>query len=245
LINNALKFTEQGKVILRVECVDDGLVFSVVDTGPGIPPESQERMFERFEQGRSPERRNGSGLGLAICRELVASMDGTLSLESTADMGSRFDVYLPLPEAKAAASTSMWDTPPADTSSLRLLLVEDDVTVAAVVCGLLEHQGHAVRHVLNGLAVLVELERERYDAILLDLDLPALNGFEIARMVRKREAAGWHIPIVAVTARSAADDEQRARLAGMDGFLRKPLSGRELGKILAEVVERKSAMLST
>jgi CheY-like chemotaxis protein len=126
-----------------------------------------------------------------------------------------------------------------------LLLVEDDMIVAAVVRGLLEHQGHTIRHVLNGLAVLVELEQERYDAILLDLDLPGLNGFEIARMVRKREAEGPHIPMIAVTARSVADDEQRVRLAGMDGFLRKPLSGRELNKMLAEVVEQKSAMPST
>lgn len=245
LVNNALKFTEQGKVILRVERVGDGLAFTVIDTGPGVPLESQERIFERFEQGLSPERRNGSGLGLAICRELVASMGGTLSLESIAAVGSRFHVYLPLPEADMAPASLTWDTPPADSSSLRLLLVEDDLIVAAVIRGLLEHQRHTVRHVLNGLAVLVELEQERYDAILLDLDLPGLNGFEIARMVRKREAAGRHVPIIAVTARSAADDEQRVRLAGMDGFLRKPLSGRELNKMLTEVVERKKTVLST
>jgi signal transduction histidine kinase/CheY-like chemotaxis protein len=245
LINNALKFTEHGKVVLRVERADDGLAFMVIDTGPGIPVESRERIFERFEQALSPERRNGSGLGLAICRELVAAMGGTLSLESTPGAGSRFHVYLPLPEADMAPSSPTWDKPPMDSSSLRLLLVEDDTIVAAVVRGLLEHQGHTVRHVLNGLAVLVELEQQRYDAILLDLDLPGLSGFEIARMVRKREGAGPHIPMVAVTARSAADDEQRVRLAGMDGFLRKPLSGRELNKTLMEVVERKSAMLST
>lgn len=245
LINNALKFTEEGKVVLRVERVDDGLAFTVIDTGPGISLESQERIFERFEQGLSPERKNGSGLGLAICRELVALMGGTLSLQSSVAVGSRFHVYLPLPEADTTPSSSNSDKPLADSPSLRLLLVEDDMIVAAVVRGLLEHQGHAVRHVLNGLAVLVELEQERYDAILLDLDLPGLSGFEIARMIRKREAPGRHIPILAVTARSAADDEQRVRLAGMDGFLRKPLSGRELSKMLAEAVERKSAMLST
>lgn len=245
LINNALKFTAEGKVALRVEHVDDGLAFTVIDTGPGIPLESQERIFERFEQALSPERKHGSGLGLAICRELVASMGGTLSLQSSVAAGSRFHVYLPLPEADMTSASSGSDKPLVDSSSLRLLLVEDDTIVAAVVRGLLEHQGHTVRHVLNGLAVLIELGQERYDAILLDLDLPGLNGFEIARMIRKREALGPHIPIIAVTARSAADDEQRARLAGMDGFLRKPLSGRELSKMLAEMMERKSQMLST
>ena len=245
LVNNALKFTEKGRVILRVERADAGLVFSVIDTGPGIPPENQERMFERFEQGQSPERRNGSGLGLAICRELVASMKGTLSLESTVAVGSRFRVYLPLPEADAIPSSSGSDTRAGDSSALRLLLVEDDVIVAAVIRGLLEHRGHTVRHVLHGLAVLVELEQQHYDAILLDLDLPGLSGFEIARMVRRREAGGSRIPIIAVTARSVADDEQRVQLAGMDGFLRKPLSGRELDRTLAEVMERGDATLST
>lgn len=245
LANNALKFTEEGKVILRVEYVDDGLALSVIDTGPGIPLESQERMFERFEQGVSPERRNGSGLGLAICRELVAAMSGTLSLESVLGSGSRFHVYLPLPEAEIASPPSTSEAASAHASSLRLLLVEDDAVVAAVIGGLLEHQGHTVRHVLNGLAVLIELEQAHYDAILLDLDLPGLSGFEVARMVRRREAAGRAIPIIAVTARAAADDEQRAQLAGMDGFLRKPLSGRELSKMLSDVIERKNEMLST
>lgn len=242
LINNALKFTARGKVILHVERFDDGLVFSVIDTGPGIPSEHQARMFERFEQGVSPERGSGSGLGLAICRELVASMKGRLSLESAPGEGSRFHVYLPLPDVeKIASSSEACATPSTNSSPLRLLLVEDDLTVAAVISGLLERQGHTVRHVLNGLAVLVELEQTPFDAVLLDLDLPGLSGFEVARMVRRREAARRHIPIVAVTARSAADDEHRAQLAGMDGFLRKPLSGRELSSALAEVTAQKES----
>jgi signal transduction histidine kinase/CheY-like chemotaxis protein len=245
LANNALKFTAQGKVTIRVERVDDGLAFSVIDTGPGIPLEGQARMFERFEQGSSPERRHGSGLGLAICRELVAAMGGTLSLESTAGVGSCFHVYLPLAEADLALPTPGGEVAAVGASSLRLLLVEDDTMVAEVIAGLLKHQGHAVRHVANGLAVMVDLEQTHYDAILLDLDLPGLSGFEVARMIRRRETAGRHVPIVAVTARSAADDEQRAQLAGMDGFLRKPLSGRELSRVLEDVLERGNVSQST
>jgi CheY-like chemotaxis protein len=118
----------------------------------------------------------------------------------------------------------------------RLLLVEDDTIVAAVIHGLLEQQGHVVVHVVDGLAALAELAHARFDAVLLDLDLPGVDGFQIARLIRQREHAGPHLPIVAVTARSGGEDEMRARAVGMDGFLRKPLSGEQLASALARVV---------
>ncbi len=123
----------------------------------------------------------------------------------------------------------------------RLLLVEDDAIVAAVIRGLLEREGHAVTHVVNGLAALAELAHASFDAVLLDLDLPGVDGFQIARLIRQREHAGQHLPIVAVTARSGSDDEARARAAGMDDFLRKPLSGEQLAGTLARVVRGAAA----
>ncbi len=125
---------------------------------------------------------------------------------------------------------------PVARGSYRLLLVEDDTIVAAVIRGLLEREGHTVVHVLNGLAALAELAHARFDAVLLDLDLPGVDGFQIARLIRQREVAGEHLPIVAVTARSGSEDEARARAAGMDGFLRKPLSGEQLASALARIV---------
>ena len=119
---------------------------------------------------------------------------------------------------------------------LRLLLVEDDPIVAAVIAGLLQQQGHAACHVANGLLALAELDRNRYDAVLLDLDLPGVDGFQVARLIRQREA-GRRLPIVAVTARSGEADELRSRESGMDGFLRKPLSGEQLAAMLARVLE--------
>lgn len=232
LVNNALKFTDHGRVTLGARRTSDGLLFVVSDTGPGIPEASQARLFERFEQADGPQRRAGSGLGLAICRELVEMMGGSIELESRVAHGSTFKVRLPLDEPVELASS-----PPGHTSSRtwRLLLVEDDTIVAAVIRGLLESQGHSVVHVVNGLAALTELAHGGFDAVLLDLDLPGVDGFQVARLIRESEYAGKHLPILAVTARSGGEAEAKARQAGMDGFLRKPLGGEQLAAALAKL----------
>ncbi len=233
LANNALKFTERGQVTLRAQRLADGLLFTISDTGPGIPEASQARLFQRFEQEDGPQRRAGSGLGLAICRELVEMMGGSIELVSRLGHGSTFRVRLPLIEP--ADSAALPEHVPV-TGSYRLLLVEDDSIVAAVIRGLLERQDHRVVHVINGLAALAELAHGTFDAVLLDLDLPGVDGFQIARLIRQREQAGEHLPIVAVTARSGSEDESRAQAAGMDGFLRKPLTGEQLAAALTRMV---------
>jgi CheY-like chemotaxis protein len=243
LANNALKFTERGKVTLRARRIADGLLFSVSDTGPGIPEASQARLFQRFEQEEGPQRRAGSGLGLAICRELVEMMDGSIELESRLGHGSTFHVRLPLSEPPASPPLPVLDT--AAPRIHRLLLVEDDSIVAAVIRGLLERQGHAICHVANGLAALAELAHAPFDAVLLDLDLPGVDGFQIARLIRQREPSDQHLPIVAVTARSGSEDELKARAAGMDGFLRKPVSGEQLAGALARLVTSGTAASTT
>ena len=232
LANNALKFTEHGQVTLRATSTTDGLLLSVSDTGPGIPEASQARLFQRFEQADGPQRRAGSGLGLAICRELVDMMGGSVELESRVGHGSTFRVRLPLPLPEGGDVPTLSD----DGGSHRLLLVEDDTIVAAVIRGLLEREGHSLVHVVNGLAALAELAHSDFDAVLLDLDLPGVDGFQIARLIRQREPAGEHLPIIAVTARSGGRDEAHAREAGMDGFLRKPVTGEQLVAALARVI---------
>jgi CheY-like chemotaxis protein len=220
---------------LRAQRTGEGLQFSVSDTGPGIPEASQARLFQRFEQEDGPQRSAGSGLGLAICRELVDMMGGSIELESRVAHGSTFRVRLPLAESSSAVSSA--PTAAATGRTCRLLLVEDDVIVAAVIRGLLEREGHAVAHVTNGLAALAELAHANFEAVLLDLDLPGVDGFQIARLIRQGEHPGQHLPIVAVTARSGGEDEVRARAAGMDGFLRKPLTGEQLTHALAQVTD--------
>lgn len=237
LANNALKFTEQGSVTMRAQRIAGDLLLSVSDTGPGIPEASQARLFQRFEQEQGSQRRAGSGLGLAICRELVDMMGGSIELESRLGHGSTFRVRLPLAEPAPQAPAAS-----AETSAVgvyRLLLVEDDTIAAAVIRGLLKRQGHTVVHVSNGLAALAELAHAGFDAVLLDLDLPGVDGFQVARLIRQRECEDEHLPIVAVTARTGSQDELRAREAGMDGFLHKPLkplTGEQLGAALARIV---------
>ena len=235
LANNALKFTERGSVTLRATREAGELRFSVIDTGPGIPEASQARLFQRFEQASSPQRRAGSGLGLAICRELVALMGGHIELESRVAHGSSFHVHLPLDVVREEGDGPAPAARAAGAGSLRVLLVEDDAIVAAVVRGLLEQQGHRVDYVGNGLAAMTELAQGHYDAMLLDLDLPGVDGFQIARLIRQREDAAAPLPIIAITARSGGDEEERAKAAGMDGFLRKPLTGEQLAEALASV----------
>ncbi len=251
LANNALKFTERGSVTLRVRRLSQGplsqgpqsqgpqsqglqlqgLQLSVIDTGPGIPEASQGRLFQRFEQEDGPQRRAGSGLGLAICRELVDMMGGSIELQSRLGHGSTFHVRLPLAQPPSSAVPT-----DARLHPRQLLLVEDDAIVATVIRGLLAQQGHGVCHVGNGLAALAELANASFDAVLLDLDLPGVDGFQVARLIRQREHADQRVPIIAVTARAGSEDEAQAMAVGMDGFLRKPLSGEQLADALAAVL---------
>ena len=237
LVGNALKFTEHGGVALGMRWQDDALLCTVSDTGPGIPEENQARLFERFEQDDGPQRRSGSGLGLAICRELVALMHGTITLHSTPGRGSTFSVRLPLKVAPAAKRRVKVSAAAVAGRVLDVLLVEDDAIVAAVIRGLLERQGHRVRYAGNGLQALAELAQGPCDAILLDLDLPGVDGLQVARLIRQSETDGRRVWIVAITARSGGDEEARSRAAGMDGFLRKPLTGAQLAEVLAAVPE--------
>jgi signal transduction histidine kinase/CheY-like chemotaxis protein/streptogramin lyase len=236
LVNNALKFTERGSVTLAMHWQGDALACTVSDTGPGIPEANQARLFERFEQDDGPQRRSGSGLGLAICRELVALMGGTISLRSQLGQGSSFCVRLPLqPTPNATVRHARAAGGMTGGRALDVLLVEDDAIVAAVIRGLLEGQGHRVRYAGNGLQALAELAQGSCDAVLLDLDLPGVDGLQVARLIRQGEVDGRRVWIIAITARSGGDEEARSRAAGMDGFLRKPLTGAQLAEVLAAV----------
>ncbi|WP_426802212.1 ATP-binding protein [Xanthomonas campestris] len=242
LLFNAVKFTERGQVRLRVlplQAGGGGIRVEVSDTGPGMSEEQRGRLFQRFEQaegGRTTTRHGGSGLGLAICRELAAAMGGSVGVSSALGQGACFVVELPLrwvstpaPSTTAVARA----VPPVHQAPLQLLLVEDDVTVAQVIVGLLQGRGHHVTHVLHGLAALAEVSARSFDAGLCDLDLPGLDG---AALVAQLRARGVRFPIVAVTARADADAEPQALAAGCNGFLRKPLTGDLLAQALAQVL---------
>ncbi|QWF18296.1 hybrid sensor histidine kinase/response regulator [Lysobacter capsici] len=237
LLGNAIKFTEEGTVSLRVEALTpQGVRFEVADTGPGLNEEQKARLFRRFEQAegaRTTARYGGSGLGLAICQELAAAMEGHITVYSEPGQGARFVFDLPLLEVEpprvVAGSTPEPSLRGFQVGALALLLVEDDPTVAEVIAGLLRVQGHRVTHVGNGLAALAEVATANFDMALLDLDLPGINGLDLARQLR---AQGFVQPLIAVTARADADAEPQASAAGFDRFLRKPVTGALLGEAI-------------
>lgn len=243
LLGNAIKFTERGHVGLAVYLEENGggLCFEVHDSGPGINAEQQERLFHRFEQAEGPRtasRYGGSGLGLAICQELAVAMGGRIEVDSQPGKGARFRVRLPLPWTRQAAATGEAPALPM-LPPLRILLVEDDATVAEVIAGLLRSRGHEVVHVLHGLGALSEIATDGFDVGLLDLDLPALDGTAIARQLR---TLGYELPLVAVTARSDAYAESQVLAAGFDGFLRKPVTG---DMLVAAIIQARAKRQTT
>lgn len=236
LLGNAVKFTEQGEVGLRADALAaGGLRITIHDTGPGMDAGQQAHLFRRFEQGdgaRTAARYGGSGLGLAISQELATAMGGRILVESAAGAGTRFIVELPLP---AATPPRTLQVPGAGTAAsprlLRVLLIEDDPTVAEVVSGLLLGMGHAVVHASHGLAALAEAASSRFDLAVVDLDLPGMDGLSLASMLRE---PGSCMPLLALTARADAEAGPEARRAGCAAFLRKPLTAALLAAAIDE-----------
>ncbi len=240
LAHNALKFTQTGSVRLRLARERAGVVFSVIDSGPGMSEEECARVFERFEQTEQGRRERGTGLGLSICRELVTLMGGRIDVQSQPGSGCAFHVHLPLRECEDPAAAPMdgsatqtdGSRAAANAVSLRLLLIEDNPTAAEVLSGLLHAQGHDVVHAPNALAALTEMETSDFDALLCDFDLPGMEGCALTKLLRAR---GHTEPIIGVTASGRGDEEHRARDAGMNALLRKPVLPERLREVLEKV----------
>jgi signal transduction histidine kinase/streptogramin lyase/ActR/RegA family two-component response regulator len=234
--SNAIKFTEEGEVALRCASAPGGIVCEVSDTGEGMDAAQLARLFRRFEQAEGlsgAQRRNGSGLGLAICQELAVAMDGRIEVQSQVGQGTCFRVHLPLPIADSPPVVRPTPRhPPRDAQGMRVLVVEDDATVAEVVVGLLEALGYQAVHSPHALAALSELAQGGFALAFLDLDLPGLDGFELARIVRAQAPATI---LIALTARADAQAEPEAIAAGMHGFLRKPVTSQLLQDAIENV----------
>ncbi|SBV50420.1 histidine kinase/response regulator hybrid protein [Xanthomonas bromi] len=233
LLGNAIKFAERGEVSLTLSQHGDNLRFKVRDTGPGIGPEQQKRLFQRFEQGegaRTSSRYGGSGLGLAISQELTVAMKGRIRVRSRLGVGTQFTVDLPLPIDRSGTRIATGRVKTPEGEPLRILLVEDDPTVAEVISGLLIGRGHRVVPAAHGLAALSEAMDCGFDVALLDLDLPWLDGFALASQLRQ---LGHRFPLLAVTARADGAAETQAQAAGFDGFLRKPVTADLLVEAIA------------
>ncbi|EME71346.1 Signal transduction histidine kinase [Paramagnetospirillum caucaseum] len=243
LIGNAVKFTAQGGIVLRLSraALGDTYEFSVIDTGIGLDSAQAERLFQPFHQADASisRRFGGSGLGLAICKKLVAAQGGQIGVDSTKGLGSRFWFRLDYPPAASpAAEAPRADLPAIPT--LSILLAEDNVFNQKVAAGLLDREGHRVSVAGNGLEALDRLRQESFDLILMDMQMPEMDGPETARRIRAMPGPVARIPIIALTANAMADDIARCRAAGMDGHVAKPIDPLLLRSTIAEVLIRQA-----
>jgi len=233
LLNNAVKFTERGgHVLLRAERLGGDaalhrLAFEVRDTGIGISEAAQRRLFEPFTQAdESTTRRfGGTGLGLAISKELVALMGGTLAVTSRPGVGSTFRIELALHvAAEASGPEPAAGLPGADgrLAGLHLLVAEDNPVNLQVVVAMLEGMGARVACAVDGAQAVAQCRNGRFDALLMDIQMPGMDGYEAARRIRAEGAR--RMPIIAVTANAMPTDRDLALAAGMNDHLAKPLT---------------------
>jgi CheY-like chemotaxis protein/anti-sigma regulatory factor (Ser/Thr protein kinase) len=257
LLSNAVKFTEQGHIRVQMSAAAREhekihLQISVSDTGPGIPADKLAEIFEKFTQadGSITRRYGGTGLGLAITRRLVEMHGGTVRVDSEPGKGSTFTVNLTCDAAPAAADVKPTAEHPAQICSRNagtpLLLVEDNVVNQKVVLAILRKKGYRIEVANDGREALARLEapESEYRLILMDVQMPVLDGLEATRIIRRNER--WaEIPIVAMTAHAMNGDRERCLAAGMDAYISKPVQPAHLvgtiERLLAHAAERAKA----
>ncbi|ARN72961.1 hybrid sensor histidine kinase/response regulator [Oceanicoccus sagamiensis] len=240
LIDNAIKFTQQGQIAVNISTGWDEqsqqqmLSFSVIDSGSGIPPEQLSTIFTPFQQGDGSASRSHSGLGigLAICQQIAAMMGGRLKVDSAIGRGTEFTFTIPLStdgECKAVAKTLNKEA----TSYLpkTILIAEDNPVNQMVLKGMLQSLNCLILTASNGEEVSKLLNEQPVDLIMMDCQMPVMDGFEATRKIRNSQAAYSNIPIIAVTANAMSGDSVRCINAGMNDYIKKPIK--------QDVVERK------
>ncbi len=245
LISNALKFTERGGVTLQVEQLpastsETTLRFTVIDTGIGIEPAVQQKLFQSFQQADSSisRRFGGTGLGLSICRRIVELQGGRIGVDSTPGVGSRFwfTLNFALPQTSVPAAEPELAVQAVETRSLHILLAEDNEINQKVATTLLRKAGHRVDVAANGHEVLAMVRRDTsFDVILMDMHMPEMDGLEATSAIRKLDGPARDLPIIALTAAGALSDIQVCMDAGMNYFLVKPFRMERLRAILSEL----------
>jgi PAS domain S-box-containing protein len=255
LVSNAVKFTPAGEIgvrALRVVPGDDGagvtVRFDVSDTGIGIEPAQLGRLFESFEQADSSTTRQygGTGLGLTIARQLTELMGGTIGVRSAPGHGSVFTVTLPFAAAEPGAAERVAARERAlahDGVGPLVLVVEDNEINQILAVRMLERRGYRAEVAANGREAVRALESGDYALVLMDCQMPELDGYAATRAIRALEGDGAHTPIVAMTANSMAGDRERCLAAGMDGYLAKPLDAALFEAALARWAPRGGAAL--
>ena len=245
LIDNAVKFTERGEVQLDVRAAPAArqhvrLVFTVIDSGIGLRPNEVKRLFRPFAQANADiaRRYGGAGLGLAVVKALAKLMGGDLTVTSEAGRGSSFSFSATLPVARLVASG---DAPAGlSTGALRrlsILYAEDNPYGRVILNTILRELGHHADFVSSG-EEAVEAAARGYDIVLMDVTLAGIDGLEAARRIRALTGAAAATPFIGISGRTAPGDEQAARAAGMDFYLRKPVSPSALSEAIAVVLKK-------
>ncbi len=249
LIGNAIKFTALGRIDVSLRMLDDpraSLEWRVADTGIGIPPERLGELFQDFMQVDSTTARRfgGTGLGLAICRRLVKLMGGEIAVKSQVGKGSVFAVRLPTravgpaPASAAAPAVRAIPEPARRGSGLYVLAAEDNEINRYVIEKLLGGMGHDVVFAADGAEAVELAGRLRFDVVLMDIQMPTVDGITAAGRIRAMEGAGAHVPIIALTAHAMAGDRESYLKAGMDDYVAKPVDPDDLARALARATGR-------
>ena len=260
LVGNALKFTEHGGVTVTLDHQPlpdqrTALTLQVRDTGIGIAPDVQARLFTRFTQADSSTARRygGTGLGLAICREIVTLMGGSIGLESTPGQGSCFTVQLVLPlapfaetqpAALLAAGTLAAAQAGAALPPLRLLAAEDNGVNQILIKALAESWGHHCDVVANGAECVVQVQAADYDVVLMDIQMPEMDGETATRTIRALPGPVGRIPIIAMTANVMPEQRSSYLAAGMDAVVPKPVDAQALQAVLRQVTAQHQAAVA-
>ena len=249
LVSNALKFTERGRVDISLRCLPHapeghaGLALSVSDTGIGLSPAQLAKLFQPFTQAEASTTRRfgGTGLGLSICKRLVEMMGGEIGVESREGEGSIFQVRLTLPLADAPKSAPTMDEVGGDIAGVRLLVVDDNPTNRLVACAILGAVGAVVETANDGLDGLDALRRQPFDAVLMDIHMPRLDGLSALVRIRGGEAGPRDIPVIALTADAMDGETHRLRSLGFDAVEAKPIRPAALIAAIAGLAHRPPA----
>jgi len=245
LSGNAVKFTERGRVDVRASVLAGDpprLRFEVVDTGIGIAADLRPRLFDRFTQADSSVARRfgGTGLGLAICKRLVELMGGVIGVDSTVGVGSTFWFEVPLAITTPAVADPAAGAAAVTAQSLRILLVDDAEMNRRLALFMLQAAGHQVETAADGAAAVDAAARASFDVILMDVQMPGIDGYEATRQIRALPG-GTAVPVIAMTANVMQEDVDRCFAAGMDAHLSKPIDKAELLKAVSHWGTRRHA----
>jgi CheY-like chemotaxis protein len=240
LIDNAIKFTAQGFVMVHVASgpARQGhrpVVFTIRDSGIGIGTGQLGTIFEKFSQADTSTTRKygGTGLGLTICRQLTELMGGSIEVTSEIGAGSTFTVTIPFQAAEPTVATTTAAAPAPGKLSGRVLLAEDYPANQKIARWMLERLGLEVQIAPDGKEALAALERERFDLVLMDCQMPEMDGYDATRAIRGSHSKYRDIPIVAMTAAALATDRDRCLACGMNDYISKPVQKDQLARVLA------------